>query len=104
MLIELLNGNITDSEYLLENNARIIYNPLPKKVYGFVMNYRDLFLIVVNSFISSDKKKKTILHEFAHIELSHLDKRNFIEFKIEDIEDEADEYVKYLYEECNLYF
>lgn len=42
------------------------------------------------------KKKKTILHELAHIELSQLEQRDKDLFatKIQGYEDEADKYVK----------
>jgi len=97
VLYNLLNNEIDEQTYLLGYNAKIIYKKLPKKVYGFVYRYRDINLIVINWNISKEKKKMTILHEFAHIELSHLDKkRNLLEFSIEDIEDEADKYIKYI--------
>jgi hypothetical protein len=41
-------------------------------------------------------KKKTILHELAHIELNQLNQidRDMFEFKINKYEDEADLYLK----------
>lgn len=95
MLFSLLNNEIDEETYLNEYNARYIYKQLPKRIYGFVIRYRNINLIVINTNISKEKKKTTLLHEFAHIELSHLDKKKrLLEFKIEDIEDEADEYIK----------
>ena len=41
--------------------------------------------------LSRKKKQFTILHEFAHYELGHLDK---VYYCLEDIEDEADNYIK----------
>ena len=38
MLIDLLNNDISQDEYLTNNNARIIYKKLPKKMYGFGNN------------------------------------------------------------------
>lgn len=97
MLINLLNGEITQEEYLINNNARIIYKKLPQKIYGFVNCYRDINIIVINWNISKEKKKKTILHEFAHLELHHLDKKKYLfAFSIENIEDEADKYIDFL--------
>lgn len=97
MLVSLLNNEISEQDYLIDNNAKIIYKKLPKRVYGFVFKYRDIFLVVINWNISKDKKKKTLLHEFAHIELSHLDKqKQLLEFSIENIEDEADKYIKFI--------
>lgn len=97
MLTCLLNNEIDEQQYLIEHNAKIIYKKLPKKVYGFVFKYRNINLVVINWNISKDKKKLTILHEFAHIELSHLNKcEQLLEFSIENAEDEADEYIKFI--------
>lgn len=97
MLTCLLNNEIDEQQYLIEHNAKIIYKKLPKKVYGFVFKYRNINLVVINWNISKDKKKLTLLHEFAHIELSHLNKcKQLLEFSIENAEDEADEYIKFI--------
>lgn len=97
MLTCLLNNEIDEQQYLIEYNAKIIYKKLPKKVYGFVFKYRNINLVIINWNISKDKKKLTILHEFAHIELSHLNKcEQLLEFSIENAEDEADEYIKFI--------
>ncbi len=97
MLIELLRGELTQEEYLIINNARIIYKKLPKKIYGFVNKYKDIYLIVINWNISKEKKVKTILHEFAHIELHHIDRNSELyAFSIENAEDEADKYIDFL--------
>nr|DAX16849.1 MAG TPA: IrrE protein [Caudoviricetes sp.] len=97
MLTCLLNNEIDEQQYLIEHNAKIIYKKLPKKVYGFVFKYRNINLVVINWNISKDKKKLTLLHEFAHIELSHLNKcEQLLEFSIENAEDEADEYIKFI--------
>lgn len=99
MLINLLNDEISQEEYLINNNARIIYKKLPQKIYGFINCYRDINIIVINWNISKEKKKKTILHEFAHLELHHLDKKKYLfAFSIENIEDEADNYIKFILE------
>ena len=93
----MLNNEIDEQQYLIEHNAKIIYKKLPKKVYGFVFKYRNINLVVINWNISKDKKKLTLLHEFAHIELSHLNKcEQLLEFSIENAEDEADEYIKFI--------
>lgn len=97
MLTCLLNNEIDEQQYLIEHNSKIIYKKLPKKVYGFVFKYRNINLVVINWNISKDKKKLTLLHEFAHIELSHLNKcEQLLEFSIENAEDEADEYIKFI--------
>lgn len=97
MLTCLLNNEIDEQQYLIEHNAKIIYKKLPKKVYGFVFKYKNINLVVINWNISKDKKKLTLLHEFAHIELSHLNKcEQLLEFSIENAEDEADEYIKFI--------
>ena len=97
MLFNLLNNEITEEEYLIDNNVRIIYKKLPKKIYGFIHRYRDTNIIIINWNISKDKKKITIIHELAHLELHHLDvQKELFSFSIENIEDEADLYVKML--------
>lgn len=97
MLTCLLNNEIDEQQYLIEHNVKIIYKKLPKKVYGFVFKYRNINLVVINWNISKDKKKLTLLHEFAHIELSHLNKcEQLLEFSIENAEDESDEYIKFI--------
>ena len=97
MLIDLLKNEITQEEYTRENNIRILYKKLPKKIYGFIHKYKDINLIIINWNISKTLKEKTIIHELAHFELHHLDK-NFIEFNIENVEDEADRYIKFIFE------
>lgn len=95
MLLALLNSEITQKEYLYQNDMELQYVQLPKYVYGLIYKYKDKILIAINKNLSEQKKKKTILHEFAHFELKHLD--NFLlEFKIENLEDEADRYVEFL--------
>lgn len=99
MLISLLNGEISQEEYLNYNNTRITKISLPRRIYGFIFRYKDNIVIAINKNISYYKQKKTILHELAHLELNHLDnKKRLLEFKIEGIEDEADRYVKFLIE------
>lgn len=99
MLESLLCNEISQEEYMIMNDINILYKPLPKKVYGFIFRYKNRNIISINQYISDYKKKMTILHEFAHLELNHLDKKKrLLEFKIEDLEDEADRYVRYLLE------
>ena len=99
MLKALLQGEITQTEYFNSNDVTLLYKELPKKVYGFIFRYKGRNVITINNNISNKKKKMTILHELAHLELSHLDnKKRLLEFKIEDIEDEADKYIEYIKE------
>lgn len=95
MLISLLRGEISQDEYMNYNNVKIVKIDLPKRIYGFIFNYRNINLIVTNKYIFQKKYDVTLLHEFAHLELSHLDKM-CLDFKIEGIEDEADKYVEFL--------
>lgn len=102
MLLELLNGNISQEEYFKLNDIKLLFKKLPRKVYGCVFSYRNYNYIIVNTALSDRKAEKTILHEIAHIELKHLYKRkNLLEFKIDGLEDEADEYIKKIMEEVN---
>ncbi len=90
MLQSLLLGEVSQNDYLSMNEITLIYKKLPKKVYGFVFKYKTRNVITINQNISEQKKKMTILHEFAHLELSHLDKKRYLlEFKIEEFDDEA---------------
>ena len=95
VLLALLEGEIDQNEYMYLNNIELRYVSLPSYVYGLIYKHKDIFLIAINKSLSENKKKKTILHELAHFELKHYDKEVF-EFKIEDLEDEADKYVNFL--------
>lgn len=102
MLLELLSGNISQEEYFVNNDVKLLYKQLPKKVYGCVFNYKNYNYIIINTSLSDRKAKHTILHELAHIELNHLSrKKRLLEFKIEGLEDEADEYIRKIMEEIN---
>lgn len=95
MLMAVLEGTISQDEYLHYNDIELRYERLPKYVYGLIYKYKDKILIAINKNLSEEKKKKTLLHEFAHFELKHVDSF-LLEFKIENLEDEADRYVDYL--------
>ena len=97
-IIDLLNKDITQQELLNHYNANITYIKLPKFFYGLVFGYRGIYNIYINKNLSYYKKKKTILHELAHIELNHLEQLNdeLLSYKIEFCEDEADSYIKML--------
>lgn len=95
VLISLLNGEITQEEYMRYNNVKTIKIDLPRRIYGFIFPYRNLNVIAINKYISNEKYNLTLLHEFAHIELNHTNKIG-LDFKLEGIEDEADKYVEYL--------
>lgn len=91
MLKDLLNGDITQEEYLNRNNISLREYKLPKYIYGFIYKHNNIKLIAINKNLSRKKKQFTILHEFAHYELGHLDK---VYYCLEDIEDEADNYIE----------
>lgn len=95
MLHSLFTGEINQEDFIREYNIQIVERKLPKNVYGLCFNKRNINFIVVNSCLGEKNKKETLLHEFAHIELHHLDKV-FFNTKIKDIEDEADDYIKEL--------
>lgn len=97
MLKELLNGGISQNDVLNYYNATIKYETLPKKIYGFVHKYKGINLIIINKSLSYYKRKKTILHELAHIELNHLYDDLFA-FHVEEYEDEADKYIEFIKE------
>ena len=97
MLKSLLLNEMSQNDYLSINEITLFYMKLPKKIYGFIFKYKNKNIIEINEYLSNQKKKITMLHEFAHLELSHLDnKKRLIEFKIENVEDEADKYIKFI--------
>lgn len=99
-LFNLLNKDITQQDLLNYYNATIIYENLPNKINGFVNNYRGINLIIIDKNLSYCKKRKTILHELAHIELNQLNQldNDLLAFKADRYEDEADLYIKMLLE------
>lgn len=99
-LYELISGEITQNDLLNYYNATITYIELPTKINGCVFPYKNIYNIFINKNLSYYKKRKTILHELAHIELSQLNQINkdIAYFKIDRYEDEADRYVKFLLE------
>ena len=99
-LYNLLSKEITQQELLNYYNATIVYDTLPNKINGFVMNYKGINIIFIENHLSYYKKRKTILHELAHIELNQLNQidKDLFAFKVEKYEDEADLYIKMLLE------
>lgn len=95
-LYNLLSKEITQQELLNYYNATIIYDTLPKSINGCVTNYRGINLIIINDSLSYYYKRKTILHELAHIELNQLNQLDLdlFAFKVDKYEDEADLYIK----------
>lgn len=95
-LYNLLNSDITQQELLNYYNSTIVYDKLPNSINGFVFNHKGVNTIVINAELSYYKKKKTILHELAHIELNHLNQidNDLLAFKIDKYEDNADLYIK----------
>lgn len=99
-ITNLLNKTITQQDLLNYYNATITYENLPSKVNGCVFQYKGIYNIMINKNLSYYKKRKAIIHELAHIELSQLCQSNkdMFMFYIDKYEDEADRYVKFLLE------
>lgn len=99
-IYNLLKGEISQIELLNYYNANITYIDLPDNINGFIFEYKDIFNIFVNENLSYYKRKKTILHELAHIELSQLNQidKDLLNFKINKYEDAADKYIKSILE------
>jgi Zn-dependent peptidase ImmA (M78 family) len=97
-LYNLLSKEITQQELLNYYNATIIYDTLPKNTNGCVTNYRGINLIIINDKISHYYKRKTILHELAHIELNQLNQLDveLFAFKVNKYEDAAVLYINFL--------
>lgn len=104
-LKNLILNNISYEEYLNYNNIIVeeIYIPY-QNIRGFVENYKGLYYIYINKNIGINKKKTTLLHELAHIELSQLCQigNDLFAFHIDDYEDEADKYLERLKQEIVL--
>ena len=98
----MLEGNISQEDLLNYYNATIDYINIPyHNIKGFVNCYNGVYLIAINKNLSYYKKKKTLLHELAHIELNHLYKcdADLFAFNVDNYEDEASEYIKQLIKE-----
>lgn len=100
-IMNLIRGEVTQNDLLSWYNATIVYDNLPRFVNGYVFNYDGVYFIMINEVLSRYKKKKTILHELAHIEKHHLCQadKDLFAFYIDKYEDEADEYIKEILEE-----
>lgn len=97
----LIRGEILQNDLLNYYNASILYEELPYRINGFVFNYDGVNFIIINNNISFHKKKTTVLHELAHIELNQLEQINndLFAFNIDKYEDEANEYINILLKE-----
>lgn len=95
-IINLLKKEITQQDLLNYYNANITYIDLPDNIHGFIYSYKNIYNIFINKELSYYRKKKTILHELAHIELDQLGQINkeLFAFKVNQYEDEADKYIK----------
>ena len=100
MIKDLLNGYISQKELLNYYNINITYKILPEYIDGFVFNYNGIFNILINKNLSYYKRKKTLLHELAHIELSQFDQvdKDLFAFHISEYEDAADKYIDFIKE------
>lgn len=95
-LFNLLKGEITQQDLLNYYNATITYENLPQSINGAIWLYETIYNIFIDVKLSYYKKKKTILHELAHIELNHLEQadNDLFALKVDKYEDEADIYIK----------
>lgn len=97
----LIRGEIEQEELLNYYNATILYKELFEEVLGYVFYYRGIYCIIINKALSYYKRKKTIIHELAHIEKNQLCQADsdMLEFYRQDYEDEADIYIREITEE-----
>ena len=94
MIRLLINLEISQRDVLREYNANITNESMPCDIKGFVFCYRGINNIFINKNLSNYKKKNVILHELAHLELNHIyQKKECLNFNINNVEDEADEYI-----------
>lgn len=103
MIKQLLEGVIGQDEVLNYYNATITYIDMPRGIQGLVHYYKGIYDILINKNLSTYRRKKTILHELAHIELNQLNQidNDLLEFHRQDYEDEADRYIKFIKENLN---
>lgn len=94
MLSALLNEEITQDDFTRFYDVTIVWKKLPKYVWGFTFKKKRIY-VVINSSLGEKNRRITLLHEFAHVELHHLDKE-FVKAKIQGMEDEADNYIEFL--------
>lgn len=99
MLSALLNEEITQDDFTRFYDITIVWKKLPKYVWGFTFKKKRIY-VVINSSLGEKNKKLTLLHEFAHVELHHLDKE-FVKTKIQGMEDEADNYIEFLFKDLD---
>lgn len=101
MIRDLLLGNISQQELFNIYNITINNINLPQFINGFTFHYKGINNIFINQNLSYYKKKRTILHELAHIELSQLEQydNDLFAFKVDKYEDEADKYLKSILDE-----
>lgn len=101
MIKNLLMDIITQQEILNYYNATLLFKELPNEVNGYVFYYKGINCIIVNKNCSYYKKKKTILHELAHIKLNQLCQKDkdLFAFYIDKYEDEANRYIKEIMKE-----
>ena len=97
-ILNLLKGEISQQELLNYYNANITYEKLPCGINGYVFQYEGIYNIYINKGLSYYLKKKTLLHELAHIELNQLcqSDKDLFALKINKYEDEADKYIDFL--------
>ena len=88
-------GVVSQQDVLNAYNASIFYKEIPMEANGYVFYYKGIYCIVINENLSTYKKRKTLLHELAHIELNQLCQydKDLLEFHRQDYEDEADFYI-----------
>lgn len=100
-IYNMLNGDISLKELLNHHNANVTYINLSKGINGFVFQYEDIYNIFINKNLSHYRRKKTIIHELAHIELNQLNQYNkdLFAFQIDKFEDEADRYIQFIINE-----
>lgn len=103
-IIDLLRKDITQQELLNYYNANISYVHLPDNIDGCVFQHKGFFIIFIEEALSYYKKRKTILHELAHIELCQLEQcdKDLFALHSKQYEDEADEYIKLILNKIKL--
>lgn len=92
----LLNNEITQDEYLRYNNTTLFFKKLPNEINGLIVRKNDINIIIINSSLNLEEKRRQFLHELCHLELNHTYKYNFLSNDTDFFENEVHNYINSL--------
>lgn len=92
----LLDSDITQDEFLRENNATLLFKKLPIEIGGLIVRKNDINIIIINDYLSDNDKRKAFLHEITHLELGHTYQYRMLDNNSDIYEQEVDNYINNL--------